>query len=211
MRYAFCCVCTQLATEHGRWCRGTFHNNGNYNTAVGWGALFSNTTGNYNTAMGDAALRNSTNSEGNSAFGDGTLLSTTSALNNSAFGRSAARSNTTGSYNVAMGAFALYNNVTGSGNVAIGADAGYDIIGSGNICIGTNVLGFSGDNNVTRIGNVSTTPISSNFLTVVVENGDTRVGYASSSRRYKKDIEPIATSSKNAVSTQTSRLSRQRG
>jgi hypothetical protein len=104
-------------------------------------------------------------------------------------------SNMTGLGNNAVGNRALVNN-TGSDNTAIGNLAGSTLTtGDHNLYLGSLVGGGAAESNTTRIKNISSTPISSNYLTVVVDNGGTRLGYASSSRRYKENIETMASSS----------------
>ena len=73
------------------------------NTALGIGALDSNTTGDRNTASGDSALFSNTTGSGNTASGDSALFS-----------------NTTGSENIAIGYLAGENNSTGNNNIHIG-------------------------------------------------------------------------------------------
>lgn len=89
------------------------------NTALGSGALQSNTTGNSNTASGLQALP-----------------SNTTGVQNTASGVNALYYNTTGSYNTACGVNALQGNTTGNSNTACGVSALYYTTGSGNIGIG---------------------------------------------------------------------------
>jgi len=94
---------------------------GTNNTAVGVGALSSNTTGHWNTASGWGALYNNTASNWNTAIGSLALYKNTTG-NNTAIGAAALYNNTTGS-NIAIGGSALYNNTTGTANTAIGGYA----------------------------------------------------------------------------------------
>jgi len=93
---------------------------GCFNTASGYGALYSNTTGFDNVASGYLALRYNTTGEGNTAVGQSALGSNTTGVENTAMGDVALPSNTTGSLNVAFGTDALSQNTTGSGNSALG-------------------------------------------------------------------------------------------
>lgn len=93
------------------------------NTAIGSGALRSNTTGNFNTANGLYALRSNTTGAANTANGVNALLSNTTGISNTANGVSALFSNTTGNYNTANGQAALISNTTGNYNTANGMNA----------------------------------------------------------------------------------------
>ena len=96
---------------------------GLYNTFIGTGAGYSNTTGSRNNAQGADALRFNTTGKANSAQGVSALYFNTTGSLNSAQGNLALQGNTTGSYNSAQGAGALYFNTTGSDNSAQGVDA----------------------------------------------------------------------------------------
>src|SRR5947207_3394346 len=137
------------------------------NTAEGTNALFSLTSGIDNTALGFEALFRNTTAEG---FG---------ALFN----------NTSGSQNTAIGAHTLDQNITGSSNVALGFQAGFNITGNGNVCVGQNILGVAGESNVTRIGNIGSTAQANGVFVTVGAGG--KLGFQVSSRRYKDDIKPM--------------------
>jgi hypothetical protein len=180
---------------------------GGFNTAVGFLSLRSNTTGEFNTGIGAATLFVNT-SFGNTATGAGALLSNTTGPQNTANGAFALFSNINGGLNTAAGYGALYNNTTGSTNTAngrqalfdnttgirntaMGVNAGYNVTGSGNICIGADVSGVAGIDNTTWIGNVYTTvqPVVGVDPDNVTVNSAGRLGRgAVSSRRYKHDI-----------------------
>ena len=93
------------------------------NTALGIGALVSNTTGFGNTATGASALRDNTTGIRNTASGREALFSNTTGERNTASGDGALFSNTEGSSNTASGFEALLSNTTGSFNTASGAAA----------------------------------------------------------------------------------------
>src|SRR5919201_1922215 len=76
------------------------------NTAIGFHALFSNTTGAANTATGSRAL-----------------ISNTTGGDNTATGYSALFRNTSGRDNTANGSFALFSNTIGIDNTATGDSA----------------------------------------------------------------------------------------
>ena len=180
-------------------------NNAQQNTAIGAGALLSNDTGVKNTANGTFALFNNTSGDSNTATGVGALfnnsagfsntangynalLSNTTAGDNTAIGTTALFSNTTGEFNTAVGSQTLRDNVTGDSNTAIGDSAGFNITGSGNVCIGAGVNGVAGESNITRIRNVYESVATERAVYVTSDN---RIGTLSSSRRYKEQIKPM--------------------
>ena len=120
------------------------------NTALGIGALVSNTEGFFNTATGADALLSNTEGIDNTASGAGALRSNTTGSFNTASGVLALADNTTGTSNTASGNSALSSNTTGEGNTASGVDAlfsnttGERNTASGLAALGTNV---SGSNN----------------------------------------------------------------
>jgi hypothetical protein len=121
---------------------------GNGNTATGQDALFKNTTGGFNTATGIAALQNNTTASDNTADGTFALTNNTTGNDNTATGSAALSSNTTGSNNTANGFNALSLNTNGSDNTAMGYRAllenGFDAIdntGIGSGALSSNVSG----------------------------------------------------------------------
>ena len=100
-------------------------------TAIGYGALYFN-RGNYNTAVGKGALYANGRLDDdffgddyepgayNCAFGLSALAENISGKSNSAIGAFAVGLNTNGGWNNAMGLSALYNNKSGSYGTAIG-------------------------------------------------------------------------------------------
>ena len=114
---------------------------GNSNTAIGLGALVSNTTGSFNTASGSGALQNNTTGDSNTASGAGALSRNTTGGGNTADGDVALANNTTGLENTASGFQALFSNTTGSDNTANGVDAlQFNTTGSNNTASGVNAL-----------------------------------------------------------------------
>lgn len=124
---------------------------GDYNVAIGEGALASNVSGQSSFALGYGALGLATASE-NVAIGASALQKCTTgyynvgigtlalgellgATGNCALGQSALRYVVSGTDNTAMGTSAGYA-TTGSNNVMIGHSAGAQITGSNNVCIG---------------------------------------------------------------------------
>ena len=183
-----------------------FNTTGSLNTATGVNALVSNTTGTSNTANGvNTLVRNTTgfqnvatgvqalfsNTTGfhNMAAGFQALFSNTTGNHNTADGDNALVHNTTGILNTAIGGHALDQNVNGSSNVGLGFQAGLNITGSGNVCIGENILGLGGESNVTRIRNIGSTAQANGIFVTVGAGG--KLGFQVSSRRYKDDIKPM--------------------
>jgi hypothetical protein len=162
---------------------------GSSNTANGNNALFHNTSGFQNAATGVQALFSNTTGFHNAAAGFQALLSNTTGNHNTADGDNALVHNTTGILNTAVGGHALDQNITGSSNVALGFRAGFNITGNGNICIGQNIVGLSGESNVTRIGNIGSTAQANGVFVTVGAGG--KLGFQVSSRRYKDDIKPM--------------------
>jgi len=200
---------------------GDEEGSGSLNTAVGTGALFSNTVGNDNTANGYQALYFNTTGFFNTANGVLALYFNTTGYENTANGVQALEANTTGNFNTANGYLALLHNTTGVGNTAngqialsgnttgsfntaLGAEAGVNLTtGDNNIDIGNG--GVADDSSTIRIGSESqtrtfiaairgvTTGIADAVNVVIDSNG--QLGTMSSSRRFKKDIEPMEAAS----------------
>ncbi len=177
----------------------------NHNTAIGVSSLVTNTTGTNNTAIGYQALRQNTTGADNTASGYQALLLNTTGTNNTASGRFALQNNSMGSANTAVGSDALISNTAGTSNTALGDLAGNQITltGSNNIDIrshGTTSDGTSANTGVIRIGimgeqtsffaaGINNSTVSGAI--VLVDGTSGRLGIASSSRRYKEDIEDL--------------------
>jgi uncharacterized coiled-coil protein SlyX len=159
------------------------------NTAVGFTALFNNTTGFGNAATGWRALFFNRTGFHNTAAGFEALFSNTTGNHNTADGDIALLHNTTGNFNTASGAHALNLNTTGSSSVGLGFEAGFNITGSGNVCIGQGIFGLAGESNVTRIRNIGSTAQANGIFVTVGAGG--KLGFQVSSRRYKDDIKPM--------------------
>ena len=118
-----------------------YHNTtSNYNTADGFRALFSNTTGTQNTATGLQALFSNTTASYNTANGVNTLFHNINGAQNTATGANALTNNTSGTYNTADGVNTLYRNTTGTQNTATGVQALFFNTGSFNTADGVNAL-----------------------------------------------------------------------
>jgi hypothetical protein len=178
-------------TANGVGALGT-NTTGNDNTAMGVVALVSNTIGVDNTANGYQALYHNTIGNANTATGKNALVDNTEGLNNTAIGYDALQSNTTGNNNTAIGYATLANITTGGGNIAIGAGAGSGFsTANGTICIGTGGSGNVSDS--CFIGNIFGAT-SSGGVGVFI-NGAGQLGTATSSRRFKDEIKPMAEAS----------------
>ncbi len=129
---------------------------GNYNTAIGYSALFTNDTGSLNTASGIEALYSNTTGSDNTADGVDALQENTAGGLNTAIGAYALQDNSGaggGGDNTAIGAYALNANRIGGDNTALGAYSLNSNIGSGNTAIGRDALfENTGGNDNTAIG-----------------------------------------------------------
>jgi Chaperone of endosialidase len=181
---------------------------GGANTATGSSALFSNTTGNSNTATGSLALVDNTTGQFNTASGSSALANNTTGYENTATGSFALLDNTTGYQNTAAGSFALWNNTTGSSNIALGYNAGSNLTtGSNNIDVGN--LGIAGEADTIRIGTgqskcfiagiYGTLPTSTAPVPVYIDSAG-QLGAKGSSRRFKREIRPMDTTSEAILS-----------
>jgi hypothetical protein len=165
-------------------------NTGDDNTAIGAGALLSNSTGARNTANGVFALFSNTEGNGNVAIGRSALVNNTTGGGNAAIGYTALFFNTSGSNNTASGINALDSNTTGNNNVALGNGAGANATtGSGNVYIGTGMQGVAGESDACYIGSIFG-QTSANGVPVLI-NSNNKLGTATSSKRFKEDIQPM--------------------
>ena len=178
---------------------GNFAGSGAANTGVGFAALSAN-GGTYNTATGAYALENNTTASGNTADGYAALISNTIGTQDTAVGYQALADNNGGT-NTAVGYYALRNNTSGNNNIAIGNYAGANVTTtSNNIYIGNQ--GVAGDNYAIRIGTgtLSDTYIAGIYNSnisgfEVLVNSSGQLGIATSSRRYKEDIQDMGDAS----------------
>jgi hypothetical protein len=174
-----------------------FNTTGNANTAIGANALVNNVDGDSNTANGNGALASNTTGNFNAAIGASALLNNTIGGRNTAIGRSALSLTTTGNFNTANGYQALVNNTTGNFNIALGQGAGSRLTtGDSNIDIGA--FGFPGESATIRIGEGQTKTFIAGIrgATVVggvpvVIDGAGQLGTIVSSKRFKKEIQPM--------------------
>jgi Chaperone of endosialidase len=164
------------------------------NTANGFQALQSNTSGSGNTATGVAALSSNTVAVENTAIGFNALAANIDGANNTAVG-SGALVNSNGDFNTALGLGALSNNTTGGSNIALGRLAGTGVATASNvICIGALVDGAD-VNDSCYIGNIHGQTVDSGTgLSVFVDSAG-KLGTTLSSRRFKRDIQPMDKSS----------------
>jgi hypothetical protein len=161
---------------------------GYYNTANGVQALYNNSTGSFNTATGVSALQSNHTGSYNTANGVTALFYNETGGSNTANGFQALYFNNTGNYNTAEGFRALLHN-NGSNNIGLGSNAGSSLTtGSGNVCIGQDVLGNAGENNTTRIRNVYSSVASARPVYV---NSENKIGTLVSSRRFKNEIKAM--------------------
>ena len=187
----------------------------NFNVAVGYEALFTNTSGSSNTAFGYRALHFNIgshnvangyqaliyNSDGtkNTANGSFSLTNNTTGYENTANGYRALYLNETGRWNTANGVDALYNNNSGSFNTAIGYKALYGVtIGNSNVAIGRNAL----PNVITSQNNIGIgwdAEVPNPFLSNQIRIGNTNITSATtqvawtfpSDKRWKENIRTL--------------------
>jgi len=111
-----------------------------------------------------------------------------------------------GAYNTADGTSALIDNTTGSNNIALGYAAGYNITaGNYNIDIGN--TGVTGDSEVIRLGSSQTNIFVAGIYGItaasgveVYVNSNGQLGTATSSRKYKDDIQCMGDASDDLLS-----------
>jgi hypothetical protein len=125
---------------------------GTYNTAFGYFALLNDTTGTDNTALGQLALAANISGTDNTAVGYEALEANTS-YSETAVGSKALAANTTGSENTAIGYLALTANTAGYDNIAVGNGAMLaNTAGSENTAIGFKALTYSAGNDNVGVG-----------------------------------------------------------
>ena len=180
---------------------------GEQNTAIGDLALANNDStgaglGNANTAVGAGALFSNTDGDSNNAVGYNSLGANETGISNQAMGFSALSSNVDGAANIAIGDSAALNNVSGSFNTVIGSLAGQDLTNGGdNIYIGATAGNGAGNEDGTiRIGDpefistcyiagISGQTASGGVAVFIDANG--KLGTVTSSARFKDDIKPM--------------------
>ncbi|MDE3235649.1 MAG: hypothetical protein KGO81_06825 [Bacteroidota bacterium] len=134
-----------------------FSNVGSINTAVGVYALHSNTTGSANTAIGSNALQSNIAGTDITSIGYRSLQASTGTAN-TATGSSSLYQNTSGNYNTAFGAYSLYSNATGNYITALGYQAtvagdgltNATAIGANAVVAASNTIQL-GDGNITSV------------------------------------------------------------
>jgi hypothetical protein len=176
---------------------------GAHNTAIGALSLAHNTTGLGNAAFGWSAMTANTTGAGNAALGDNSLAANASGNFNTSLGADSLLVSTTGGSNTALGTAALGSNTTGSSNLAIGAAASTHIAtGSNNIDIaaspsadesGTIRIGTAGTHIATFIAGIDGATSASG--TAVFVNASGQLGTATSSLRFKEDVEDMGEAS----------------
>ena len=111
---------------------------GSFNTAIGdasFSGVNGSSSGQYNVAVGGGALNGDTTGGNNTSVGFQSLYFNTTASNNTAVGYQAGYSNTTGTRNALLGYVAGYS-LTGNYCTLIGAGAGYSTTGDRNTFVG---------------------------------------------------------------------------
>jgi uncharacterized coiled-coil protein SlyX len=164
-------------------------------TAIGFQALFSNTTGEWNTAIGANVLPVNTTGSFNTAVGTIALFNNTTGNNNTAVGSEALRGNNSGNNNIALGNSAGSNLITGSDNIDIG---NVGVAGeSGVIRIGT-----EGTHTATYIAGINEAPLVHGAAVAVGITPDGQLGVRASSARFKESVKPMDKASEAIFSLQ---------
>jgi len=188
------------------------------NTALGFQALYNGTTASGNTAVGSQALLSNIASTRNVAVGAAALDSLTSGEMNTAVGNVSLEQGVSVNFNTALGRHAL-GRTQGDQNTGLGFFAGWNLSddGTNNIYIGNaGPVPIGTESNTIRIGTQTATivtagnpPIESHAMpahtatfiagisgrpvvgNIVVVNANGKLGTATSSERFKKDIKPM--------------------
>ena len=188
------------------------------NTALGFQALYNGTTASGNTAVGSQALLSNTASTRNVAVGAAALDSLTSGEMNTAVGNVSLEQGVSVNFNTALGRHAL-GRAQGDQNTGLGFFAGWNLSddGTNNIYIGNaGPVPIGTESNTIRIGTQTATivtvgnppfeshPMPAHTATfiagisgrpvvgnTVVVNANGKLGTATSSERFKKDIKPM--------------------
>lgn len=124
---------------------------GRLNLAVGYHALFSNISGEQNTAIGFQSLYMNTTGAVNVAIGSNALYANISGDHNTTVGPDSLTENTTGQFNAGLSYDALHSNTTGGGGTAIGYQTLYNnTTGDTNTALGfqAGVHNTTGSNNI---------------------------------------------------------------
>ena len=170
---------------------------GSYDTAIGFRSVENNTEGNFNTAVGAGTLLLNTTANENTAMGAGALLVNAPLFSNGGNGNTANGAfalfrNSNGSFNTGIGDRALFNNTTGSNNIALGDSAGSGVTTATHaICIGA---AGNNINNSCYIGQIFGKSVGAGGVPVVVDSNG-KLGTIASSRRFKKEIKAMGTTS----------------
>ena len=167
------------------------------NTAFGAAALLFNTTGDSNTAVGAAALLNNTTGNLNEAMGVNALASNDSGFDNIAIGDDALSNNVSGSHNIIVGGFAAgFNIVAGSNNIYIGTgvNASGPFDESDTIRINDSAPAAGGATSQVFVAGIDGSTVGAVNAPVLI-NPNGQLGTGVSSARFKKDIDPMGTTS----------------
>lgn len=154
-------------------------NQGSYNVSMGYGTISGSTTtalntGEYNSAFGDSALFSNTSGTYNTALGASSMYHNTAGWSNTAIGLSSLHRNTNGGNNTVVGISALDRNTTGSRNTSIGSHSGrLDVTmgsnGNDNVYIGyqSGQNNFSGNNNTLIGSNANVADVNYNYAVAI--------------------------------------------
>ena len=191
-----------------------FNTQGINNIGIGSLALAKNISGADNISIGTNALASNIIGNRNIAIGPSVLANHPNGSDNIAVGREALVVITNGDNNVALGSQALNSLIQGDNNIAIGDDAGSAMLNpsDNNIIIGN--IGMDGDNGVIRIGGgvhtncfiqgiFGVTPAGAPEQVIIDANGELgSMAILPSSNIYKKDIQPLGSTTEKLMQLQ---------
>ncbi len=123
----------------------------------GYKALsYNQTNGNFSIGHLSSNILNGNN---NISIGNSSLSSVSSGNYNIGIGNNSLLVCSTGTYNIGIGHESLSTLLSGNNNVSMGYNSGKNYTSSetNNICVGYNVQGTTGENNIVRIGNSNIT------------------------------------------------------
>jgi len=168
---------------------------GGFNTFVGTGSGFSNTTGGNNNFVGVSAGVSNTSGSSNNFFGYSAGVFNTTGGSNSFFGEQTGGSNTSGENNSMFGRVAGFSNTVGTDNSFFGNQSGFsNVSGSRNTTFGAYANVGAGDlQNATAIG-ANAFVTQNNSLVLGSINGvngataDTKIGIGTTAPAAKLDV-----------------------
>jgi len=175
---------------------GNINTTGSSNAFFGSHSGYFNGAGDQNAFVGSYSGYSNSSGEGNAFFGSESGYGNSSGKENAFFGLSSGYLNTTGGANAFFGCRSGYSNSSGEGNVFFGCRSGYSNTGNNNVFIGYEA-GFNetGSNKLYIANSDTALPlIYGDFAAKQLKVNGTlefTTAFATSDRRWKKDIKPL--------------------